>query len=174
MLSFVPGEVWPKFRGLNAAGTFTFALSLTNVLTTPTLSRPVVWRNLIYPWEQRWDQTPLVDGTDWTISGNNITVISMDKKDKFVIDYYHNLTPTIDTLKYWSIFLTADYALKGKIGKDFARVSKWANEYGDSVRQRLKQLVNRQILIPEFADIKLSSDYSEGPKEYKIRVLERG
>lgn len=161
MLNRIPGELMPQWGHVMAAGDISYTVMIPNLVTTPTSRMPILWKNLDCYWEDRYSVDPREYGTEYTISGNVVTIIGASKGDVYTFEYETTLTPTPTVLKSLSIYQTAGNALIAKYGSDHARVQQWADMYGVHVQRQVEMLRTGNIEIPELAAIRLYSDWNE-------------
>lgn len=178
MLSRVPGELVPQHHPILDDDTnITFTLSVPDVVTTPSSLKPIVWKNLEGPWENRWACTDIYKleiDTHYTLSGNTITFLEVNSGDRFCVEYGHTLNPVPPFLKQLSLLGTVERALVNKFGIDSSRVEKWADQHGTHLRRQLKMLMEGTLQIPEFASVNLYADWKENPDTIQVYDLTRG
>ena len=177
MLARVPGELVPQYTPiLSNTASQTFTLTVPDVVSTPSSDKPVVWRNLAGPWERRWEDMDLYRMTEdngYTMSGNDITLTSPSKGDRYTVEYKHTLTPIPGLLKSLSLLGTVERCLINKFGIDHSRVEMWARQFGSNKNRQIKMLLEGSLQIPEFASVELYSDWSEDPKSVTVVDIRR-
>jgi len=173
MLHRVPGELIPQYGKLNATASYTHTILMGDMVTTPAAYLPNLWRNLSIEWPRRFEATALVKDTDYTLSGNDITIPAAVKGEVYVFEYEHTLNPVPPFIRTMSIMLTAESALLATFGTDHRRVTEWAATRGDMVREQLKMLNQSRIQIHEFTKIKLYQDWDEAPRRVVDFPLKR-
>lgn len=165
MLNRVPGELVPQYGKIRTTASYTHAVMVPDLVTTPGSHRkPFVWLNLRVPWGERFGVTPLVEGDDYSISGNNFTFPSAREGDFYVIEYEHTLRPVPDQLKFMSMGMTMANVIRAEYGTDQRRIEQWSEMFGNVVETQLKMLQEGRLDIPAFAQIKLYSDWEEGKR----------
>lgn len=187
MLERIPGELFPRWTPCLAAGTFSFTVSIGDMLTDPA---PVLWLDQkrdfgnntpTKQWRDRWrvDESGtgdlywkrLVSGTDYTISGNIISGVSMAEKDRLVVEYSHDLSVTPGILKSLSIGLTVHDCLIAVMGRRNSVVDNFAEQFARAFSD-LDQLTTGAMGIAEFDALSLYEDYREsqdGPVSVKVQ-----
>lgn len=167
MLSRVPGELVPQHHPiLSDTENQTFTLSIPDVVTTPSSLKPIVWKNLEGPWENRWqciDIFKLEETTNYTQSGSTITILSPKTGDRYTVEYGHTLNPVPGILNRLSMIGTIKQAIINKFGIDHSRMEQWSNQYGRDFNRQLRMLWEGQLQIPEFASVNLYNDWKENP-----------
>lgn len=163
MLTRVSGELIPQWGKIRSAtSNYSHTVSILGLVSTPSASRPLLWKNLSGPWQDRFEVTPLVYGTDWDIVGNSIVITTAEADDKYALEYQHTLAPTPGALKYLSMDLTIRNLIQNKFGTDEGRQEEWAGVYAERVDATLNLMRKNQWDIPEFAAIALYRDWEEG------------
>lgn len=162
MLNRIPGELIPQYGKIRVDGDFAYTVQIPCMISTPSQYAPTVWKNLSGCWADRFDDEPLVANTNYTISGNTITILSASKGDVYCVEYETTLNPLPGLLRSFSLDRTADYVLVKKYGKDHARVQEWAAQYGNHILRQLEMLRDGKIEIPEIARVNLFADWEEG------------
>lgn len=166
LLDRVPGEYFPQDGPLLADGPYIHIVSIPQIVTTPASKRPRVWKNLCGTWADRFNkrsESLLTLTDDYTVSATAVTVDAEQAKegDRFVVEYWHNLTPKPGILKDLSILGTAyRYVLKTH-GLTSNELKQWLEQYGGPFWGDLKALKEEKICIPEFDHPALYVDWDE-------------
>lgn len=173
MLNRIPGELIPQVGKITFDGSFSYTMMLPDVITTPAIRLPRVWRNLAGAWEDRFDYDPLELGTDYTLSGNTVTILAASKGDVYCIEYEHTMNPVPDALRYLSLNMTMHHLIISKYGTDQEQVQQWAEQYGGRATRQIELLQEGRMDIPEFARINLYADWTEGKDSIRSLQLAR-
>lgn len=166
MLDRVPGEYAPQDGPLLEDGEYIHTVSLPEIVSSPPAKLPRVWRNLEGPWEHRFSKrrtSLLVPQDDYTVSSGTITFKNHVARegDRFIIEYWHNLTPKPAFLRDLSILGTSyRYVLKTH-GISSNELKQWLEQYGGPFWGDLKQIKEGKICIPEFDAPNLYLDWDE-------------
>lgn len=165
MLYRVPGELAPQDDEIASDGSYAYAVAIPNIVTTPGIKQPRVWKNLTGDWRFRpkstLDANRLTPTTDFTFNATTITIVDADVGDRFVIEYQTTLATVPQVLKQMSIYATAELALIRAFGMGSEQADKWAAVHRSQYMEQLKMMQTGQLSIQEFDFIKLYEDWKD-------------
>lgn len=176
MCNRVPGERFPQEGFIESTDAFEYAVLLPNIVTTPAIFKPRVFKNLSRPWEFRYEEDGkrLTLGTDFTFTETCITILNPAIDDVYYVDYRHTLETIPAMLNMLSLYGTAELVLLRNYGRNSEQFDVWAAAHRAQYHEELKMIEQGRLSIDEFDRVNLYEDWADedpGPVAFR---LERG